>query len=708
MRFITGKLVFLQSFSITIILLFGMTATSVVGTSPHTPGRDTLNLFSSQKELGCIVRKNTTTFRLFAPRATHVVLVLYEHHDANEGKEYEMHHDRDGVWEYSLPGALYGTFYGYRIDGPSGKGEMFNPRIIIGDPYAKAVVTKNNYRHPAKTLIIDTRYDWEGDTWIVPKNHNRLIVYEAHVRDLTAHPSSGIDARGTYNGLTEKGRRGGLSYLKDLGINAIELYPVQKFGAIELPYRDDTARSDLGEVNTWNPYARNHWGYMTSYFFAPETYYATDGTMEPERYNGVDGRAVREFKDMVKTFHREGIAVILDVVYNHVSQYDYNPYKYIDKRYYFRLDDEGNFIKTSGCGNDFRTERPMARRMILESVAYWMKEYHVDGFRFDLATLIDRETCIEIARTARAINPNVILIAEPWGGGTYDPAGFSDLGWAAWNDHIRNGIKGQNPRDGLGFIFGRFQGENSKRSIMRYVTGTLRRDGGLFRRKEHSINYLESHDDHTLGDFIRIGTGEVSDNTVVTDLEHHVRLTPRQEALNKLAALALFTTQGPVMIHEGQEYARSKVIARTPVADPRVGMIDHNSYEKDNETNYLDYRHQAVNIHLYNYYRGLIAFRRLHPVLADAPRNLLEFLKTDDEFAVAFLYKKTPASTRSMKNSVVVILNGNPNHETKVTLPPGIWEIHADADRVDPAAPIRTARGIIGVPPASGMILTGN
>jgi len=660
--------------------------------SAQTPSA--LDTLLSRKTLGCTVEENHTTFRLFAPRAIAVRLVLYSSALDDVGTETLMARDQDGVWEHTVPFVLTNKCYGYRVSGPEGPGEMFDPSIVIADPYSRAVATKNSYRHPARTLILDTDYDWEGDTFVAPKDHNRLVIYEAHLRDLTAHSSSGVTARGTYAGLQEKRRRGGLSYLKELGINALELLPIQKFGTIELPYRDSTTLSDAGEFNTWNPYERNHWGYMTSYFFAPETYYGSDGTMERERTNGVDGRSVNELKGLVKTLHREGIAVILDVVYNHVSQYDYNPFKYIDKKYYFRLDTSGNFVKTSGCGNDFFTSRPMARRLIVESVEYWMREFHIDGFRFDLATMIDWETCRQIGEAARSINPNVILIAEPWGGGMYDPSGFSDIGWASWNDQIRNGVKGQNPNDGLGFIFGKFQGANSKKTLMSYLTGTLREDGGIYLRKEHSINYLESHDDHTLGDFIRLGTGEVGDTDRITDAYANAKLSPRQLALNKLAALTLLTSQGPVMIAEGQEFARSKVIAPTSAQDPNVGRIDHNSYEKDNETNYLNYHHETLNKELYDYYRGLIALRKASAAFSSAKE--VEFLRTEDDFLLAY--------TLGEGKRFLVILNGNPSLPGRITLPKGTWGVLADGATVV-KTPQRSFMKMVTVPPTSGMIL---
>ncbi|HUL43882.1 MAG TPA: alpha-amylase family glycosyl hydrolase [Bacteroidota bacterium] len=664
-----------------------------------------LDSIVSDKELGCILGTKSTTFRLFAPRATGVRLVIFSKYDDAMGQEYTMERDSNGVWEYTSPSVLIGKFYGYRVSGPTGNQEMFNPKVLIGDPYSKAVVTKNNYHHPAKTLIVDSKYDWGDDTFVVPKDHTRMVIYEGHVRDLTAHLSSGVIAKGTYKGLTEPDRPGGLSYLKDLGINALELQPIQEFGNIELPFGDKSVVNDGGEYNTWNPYERNHWGYMTSYFFAPESYYATDGTMERERYDGTDGRAVRELKDLVKTLHREKIAVILDVVYNHVSQYDYNPFKYIDKFYYFNCDTSGNFTKLSGCGNDFRTTRPMARRLIVESVTYWMKEYHIDGFRFDLATMIDWETCKEIAAEAKKINPNVILIAEAWGGGKYDPPGFSKIGWASWNDQIRNGVKGQNPHDGLGFIFGKFQGNNSKKSLMSYVTGTLREDGGMYLKPEHSINYLESHDDNTFGDFIRLGTGDVGDTTRITDTYENAKLNPHELALNKLGALFLLTSQGPVMIGEGQEFARSKVIAKTSAPDPNVGRLDHNSYEKDNETNYLNYNCKTLNAELFSYYKGLIQLRKTHPAFGGAPKKAISFLPTNDDFLIAYTLDEGLVKGTPNPKKFLVILNGNQEVTQRLLLPKGTWSMLVNGSAVSLKKPLRSVTRTISIPPVSGMIL---
>jgi pullulanase/glycogen debranching enzyme len=493
--------------------------------------------------------------------------------------------------------------------------------------------------------------------------------------------------------LIKSEQKGGLPYIQSLGVNAVELLPSQDFGNIEIPYLDQSAPV----LNTWSPYARNHWGYMTSYFFAPESYYSSGGTMEAGAYNGADGRQVREFKEMVKAFHRDGKAVLMDVVYNHVSQYDYQPLKYIDKFYYFRLNEDCSFTSVSGCGNDLKTERPMARRLILDSVIHWMKEYHIDGFRFDLAKLIDWKTIEAIRDATRRVNPHVILIAEPWVPG-YDPDGFSDRGWAAWNDQIRNGVKGQNPHDDLGFIFGAWQGNNNSLALKRFVMGSLREFGGQFVDMGHSVNYLESHDDHTLGDFIRIGLEEVEENQPIEDSDLHAKLTAKQMKLNKLAALFLLTSQGPSMIHQGQEFARSKVIAQTEVPDTNAGKIDHNSYNKDNETNWLNFQHAETNADLLYYYRGLIRMRQAHPAFRRAEKENISFIDQPDSLFISY-------NIDYKNRTYYVMMNGNSEIDHYFDLPAGSWWILADAKTADAKSFRMVETSSIMVPASSGLVV---
>ncbi|MCK5520456.1 MAG: pullulanase, partial [Candidatus Marinimicrobia bacterium] len=308
----------------------------------------------SDKVMGFSSEGSELVFRVFAPRALSVIIAFFKEIESPAIAQYTMTRDEDGVWEYRSEKELWGNYYGYYVKGPKGKGEAFDASVLIADPYAKVVATKNNYKHPALGLILKDDFEWEGDTWVATEDPRDLIIYETHLRDLTAHPSSGVDHPGSYLGLTEKGKAGGLSHLKKIGINAVEFLPLHEFGNIEIPWQIEAE----GIVNTWNPYARNHWGYMTSYFFAPENYYASEGTIEANKWNGIQGQQVSELKELVKTLHSENIAVILDVVYNHVSQYDQNPLKYLDKKYYFRLDKKYNYLSVSGCGNDYNTEAP--------------------------------------------------------------------------------------------------------------------------------------------------------------------------------------------------------------------------------------------------------------------------------------------------------------------------------------------------------------
>lgn len=660
-----------------------------------------LDKFYSNKKLGWEVKNGKTYFNLFAPRAKIVKLVLFDRYDDFEGQEYFMSKDRDGVWSLELDGELYGKYYAYRVDGPKDETELFDFDVLIADPYSTAVASKNSYEHESRTLIYKDDFDWEETDWIkIPKNE--LVIYEMHVRDLTAHKTSGSSKPGTYLGLIEEGIRGGINYIKSLGVNAVELLPIHDFANWEIPYK----RHYRGYYNTWNPYERNHWGYMTTYFFAPESYYASNGTSKFGEWNGTDGRQVREFKELVKAFHKNGIAVILDVVYNHTSQYDYNPFKYIDKKYYFRLDSAQNFLSFSGCGNDLKTERPMMRKLILESIKYWMTEYKVDGFRFDLANLIDEETRKLIIEEAKKINPDVIIIAEPWGGG-YDPAGFSKIGWAAWNDQARNGIKGENPFNRQSFIFGKWDYGVNQDVMKRFFSGTLASLGGLFQSHEHSINYLESHDNYTLGDFVRLAIGKIEKNDVVSNVEKLVRLTPVELKLHKLAALTLFTLQGPIMIHEGQEFARAKIIAQTDVDDIHIGTLDENSYNKDNETNYINFNHPEWNKELVNYYRGLISLRKRLPQIRNSRLEDLEFLVDEkNQFCVGYHSKKQAEKVGEMTNEVVVIVNGNQTFAGEIKLPEGEWIVVADGAKIysDVDAKIVYKDKII-IPPIEGVIL---
>lgn len=642
---------------------------------------------SSRLSYGAFLENGQTTFKIHAPRSTSVHLVLFKNPEDVSGDEYPMIKNEAGDWSISLPEAGYGTLYGYRLSGPPN-----DSTIIIADPYSKATVTQNSYLHTAKSLIIDDTYDWKGDKWIPIKPAN-LMIYEMHVRDMTAHKSSESIQKGTYLGLIEKDQRGGIAHLKEMGINAVQILPLQDFANVEVPYKDKS----LSINNNWNPYSINHWGYMTSFFFAPESYYASDGTNEPMAWNGTDGRAVHELKDLVKALHKENIAVIMDVVYNHVSQYDLNPLKYIDRDLYFRFDENGNWSAKSGCGNDCKTESPPMRKLILESLKYWMTEYKIDGFRFDLGELIDAETRDLIIAELKAINPNVIVLAEPWGGG-YNPHGFSDQGWASFNDQFRDGLKGSVfDINDKGFLFGKLRNGDDQEFLQRLVMGSLREHGGQYISSDHSVNYLESHDDLTFGDRLRITGGFVDKHEIIKDRKANAKVDGDLMAMSKLGALFLFTSQGTVFMHQGQEWARSKVIADAGFPDQFVGQLDHNSYEKDNETNWLNWDEKVLNKKLVDYYKGLIQMRKKFPVLRKSDPEDFKFFDVSDKVAVAY----------SLNDQIIVCLNGEKDQPLEIALPQGEWKMIVNSEKVDFNG-IKNESGPVTIPAISGAVFVKN
>lgn len=664
--------------------------------SVKTTDRRSLNDYYSDKKLGSFIENDKTVFRLFTPSAHEVILVIFNSVEETEGELIEMSRDSDGVWEISVDRNLTGIYYGYKVKHLSE--DNLDELPLCVDPYAKAVASYTTYNNPRKSIVYNDEYNWEQDDYI-QQDWRDLIIYEMHIRDMTADESAGAKEPGTYAGLIDKNARGGLNYIKELGVNTVELLPAMDFGNCEIPFKD----SLNGKFNSWNPYERNHWGYMTSSFFAPSSYYNTNWkNFKWNEWMGSDGSQVKAFKDMVKEFHKNGIAVMMDVVYNHLSEYEVGNLKQIDRDYYFRLDDRSNFISQSGCGNDIKTERPMMRRLIVDSILYWMKEYHIDGFRFDLGKLIDWETVELIIREARKLNPNVVFVCEPWGGG-YDPRGFSLREWGSWNDKIRNGIKGENPFDGLGWIFGEWYGNNNITRIKSYVNGTtVKYRYGLFQKKEHSVNYLASHDGYTLGDFIRIGSRQIDPHETIKNVNKHTRLTPLQLKLNKLAAMFLMTSQGMTMIHAGQEYARSKVIPLDiEVADKNKGLIDHNSYEKDNKTNYLDYAHVEINQNLFEYYKGLIDIRKVHKAFRHASPDQIEFYdSTKNKFALGY-------KIDFKNNQYIVLMNANREKAEEFQLPEGEWKVLADEKNAcTPSS--ASLYGKVKLKPITGKILIKN
>ncbi|MDP2361496.1 MAG: alpha-amylase family glycosyl hydrolase [bacterium] len=583
---------------------------------PLIPGA-VLDSFQCDQPLGMSQVDGVAVFRLFAPRARAVRLHLYAAADAPEALlSREALPAADGSWSVGCPEAGSGMAWTWSLDSATGVADWTDPALEFADPWATAVATRNDHDHAGRALIVDESHPWQATDWR-PPHPSTLVILEAHLRDLTCGPGAGAGAlAGSYPGFSGASA-GGLAHLRDLGVSAVQFLPLQDFGNIEPDF--DSPATPVR--NTWNPWERNHWGYMTSYFLAPESYYGSGQSLRPGGWCGLDGRQARELKELVDRCHQAGIAVILDVVYNHVSQYDRNPLKCLDMAYWFRLGDDGVMSSASGCGNDLATERPLVRRLILDSVRHFADEYRVDGFRFDLGAMLDDETLVQVRDVCAT--RGLYLTAEPWGGGRYEPERFARLGWAWWNDQYRVDLRGRHPAEGAGFLFGRLHGESSIQRLALGVQGYRREAGGPNPDPLQSTNYVAAHDDHDLGDWIKLGLGLADEERPVADRLAYQTLTAEELALHGVAALHLLSSAGVPMIHSGQELGRSKLIAAGNRHETRSGRVDHNSYEKDNATNWIDWRLKSINAPLVELYRQAVAFRRGRPALATAPRTLL-------------------------------------------------------------------------------------
>jgi pullulanase len=402
--------------------------------------------------LGALYEDSRTTFRLFALRATSVELAIGSSLDTKEWKRFSMEPETGGTWSVALDGDWKNAFYGYYVHGRRGsKWTQFDSNHLVLDPYALAVVGRNGpgivLPHPDR---IDQSMQYHPGAW------QDLIVLEAHVADVLAKDSHrSVDTRPSFTALRQHIARQG-SYLHEAPVNAIEFQPLHQNDA-ESPFD-------------------YHWGYMPVNYFAPHSGYSS---------NPLTGCAIDEFKGVVADLHARGKAVILDVVYNHYGEP--NHLLYIDKLYYFRTTHDGDLYNYSGCGNDLRTEARMVRRLILDSLRYWVEVFDVDGFRFDLAELIGKPTLQEIERELKKVKPSIILIAEPWSFRGHIAGQLRDTGFSSWNDHYRE------------TAFRYLHGEAGAGEMFHCLSGSK---GNFACWPAQTINYLESHDDYTFLDRI--------------------------------------------------------------------------------------------------------------------------------------------------------------------------------------------------------------
>lgn len=617
---------------------------------------------------GAVYSKAATRFRVWAPTAEAVTLNLYSRGLGGEADErIEMRRGARGTWGVSLRGDLHGVFYTFSatIRG-AGQAEAV-------DPYAVAAGA-NGLRGMVVDLSRTNPAGWGRDRRPAFRRAVDAIVYELHVRDFTIHPSSGVEHPGKFAGLTE-GRA--LDHLVGLGVTHVHLLPVFDFVSV------DETRPEAPQYN---------WGYDPQNYNVPEGSYSTDP------FDGVT--RIREFKRMVLALHRAGIRVVMDVVYNHTARAQDSHLNLLVPGYYYRQDAKGGFSNGSGCGNETASERAMVRRLIVDSVVHWAREYHVDGFRFDLMGLHDVDTMNAVRAALDRVDRSILLYGEGWTGGEsplpekrraskQNAAKLDRI--AAFSDDLRDGVKGA-VWDGTrpGFINGRDGLEETIKFSVVAATPHPQVDCARVdyskapwaAEPHHCVNYVSCHDNHTLWDKLGLARRPADlPGRDPADAGRSARAAMSQRErirLLKLANAIVLTSQGIAFLHAGEEFCRTK-------------HGEENSYNLGDRINAIDWRRKERFRDVAGYCRGLVALRRARPELrlasARAIRRRLDFLPMPAANMVGFSIGR--AGSRAP--AVVVIYNAR-REPVVVAIPGGTWSVLAD-ERKAGATPIRSFTG---------------
>ncbi|MDR1956489.1 MAG: glycogen debranching protein GlgX, partial [Treponema sp.] len=574
--------------------------------------------------VGASLTGQGVNFSLFSRNASSVTLVLFassEPDSAYQKLKLDPQRNRTGdMWHCHIPGLRSGALYLYQVDGPyiPEKGLRFNPHKLLLDPYAKALTSLRNWdlrssmgydpQNPLgdssfstiddlpskpRCVVIDDAFDWQEDR---PLNYplRFSVLYETHVRGLTKHPDSQVKHPGTYRGVIEK-----IPFFKELGVTSLEFLPIQEFHE-----REHTRLNP----RTGKPLV-NYWGYSTVAFFAPKGSYASDTSL---------GGSVREFKEMVRELHKAGLEVILDIVFNHTAEgNEQGPtfsFRGLDNRIYYILDENQRYYKNySGCGNTVKCNNPVVRTFIIDCLRYWVMEMHVDGFRFDLGSILGRDQAGRLME-----NPPVLeriaedpvlrhtkIIAEAWdAGGAYQVGWFPGGRWAEWNDRYRDEVRKY------------WRGDpHQTRHLATRLAGSsdlYLRDG---RKPFHSINFITSHDGFTLKDLVSYAVKHNEENAEQNrdgnDTNYSAnygfegpscnpRIETLRERLMKNYIATLMVSQGTPMILGGDEMGRTQ-------------RGNNNAYCQDNEISWYDWSLLAKNSGLFRFVKEMIAFRRRHP-----------------------------------------------------------------------------------------------
>lgn len=630
-------------------------------------------------DLELVYTPEQSVFTLWAPSADQARLNLYAAGEGGEREEQiDMNKSDDGTWRVGVDGDLKGKFYTFQIE-KDGKWLDETPGI-----WAKAVGINGD-----RAAIIDwsetNPEGWEEDRAPELKMYSDAILYELHHRDFSIAPNSGVKNKGKFLALTETGTKtpdedaSGLDHLKELGVTHIHILPSFDFATV-----DETKL----EENNYN------WGYDPKNYNVPDGSYSTDPANPAVR--------IREFKEMVKSLHENGLRIVLDVVYNHTASTDHSNFDLTVPGYFYRQNPDGSYSNASGCGNETASEREMVRRYIIESVKFWAKEYHIDGFRFDLMGIHDIETMNRLREELMKIDPSIIVYGEGWLAAdsplppeqraVKDHVGQME-GIAVFCDDFRDGVRGSTfDEQNAGYASGNIDGhyEPVKFGI---VGGTqhpqVNYDGLLYSSGPYAaapsqvVNFLACHDGYTLVDKLKLSVqGEHAEEEIV--------------CIDKLAHTILLTGQGIPFIRGGEEIMQDK-----------QGVA--NSFNSPDSVNQIDWSFKSKNRDVFDYIKGLIALRKAHPAFriptVEGLQQWLHFLDTGDSGVIA--YTLGEYANGDEWKEILVAYNGN-RHEANIHIPEQEWTVVCRDGQINAEGLDQTAGGDISIAPSSALILYRN
>jgi len=605
-------------------------------------------------ELGVKYSTKKTVFKVWAPKASAVKLRLYY---AGEGgsaiQEIDLVKKSGGSWQTVVNQNIKNKYYTFQVM-QDGKWLLEAPDI-----YAKAVGV-NGHRGMVVDLKATDPIGWKKDKSPKLKKLTDAVIYELHIRDISIDPNSGIKNKGKFLGLTETntkspdGQATGLAHLKELGVTHVHILPAFDFNSV------DEAKPDEKQYN---------WGYDPLNYNVPEGSYST---------NPYDGNVrIKEFKEMVQALHANGLRVILDVVYNHTADIEHSNFTQFAPGYFYRHNPDGSYSNGTGCGNETASEQPMMRKFMMESVLYWAREYHIDGFRFDLMGIHDIKTMNAISDTLHAINPSIVIYGEGWTAGASpypedkravkkNVLKLHEV--AAFSDDIRDGLKGgfSNVK-AKGFVSGN---QNSKMSVMFGIVASVQHAQIDYSKVDDSkapwakepygtITYASCHDDNTLFDRLKIENPGAPETDLIK--------------MDKLANAIVLTSQGISFLHSGSELLRTK-----------QGVA--NSFNSPDSINEIDWSRKSKYADVFNYYKQMVALRKAHPAFrmpsAGMIRRRLNFIETGDPLTIA--YQLTDNANGDKWKTILVVLNGSSDAKT-VNIPASNWTLVSDGNKVDDA-----------------------